>query len=309
MLMQSHRFRRRHMQAMKQSLERLWCTPWTSSVTVIVIAVTLILPLLFWFLIGQFKPLAHAWRQGKEISLYLDASVSMSDGHVLLERVRATEGVASAEFISAEMSLTELEQQEGMQDIRRFLPENPLPSMIEVMPTRAIDTPQKMEQLFQVLKHESHVEQAKLNREWVSRLYVMLGFLTHVTWLLGVLFGLMVVFMIRNLLRLSAQEHHEEIQVLKLIGATDAFILRPFLYTGVCLGGLGALGSFLGAHLVLLGLEHALQDVFSPAFGLPRGLGFSVMGAAWCVFFGMMLGWLGAYLPLKHQLAHVEPCY
>jgi cell division transport system permease protein len=307
--MQSHRFRRRHIQAMKQSLKRLWCTPWTTGVTVIVIAVTLVLPLLFWFLIGQFKPLANAWRQGKEISLYLDASVSVSEGRVLLKRVRAVEGVGSAEFISADMSLTELEQQEGMQDIRQYLPENPLPSMIEVMPTRAMDTPEKMEHLFQTLKHESHVEQAKLNREWVSRLHVMLGFLTHLTWLLGALFGLMVVFIIRNLLRLSAQEHHEEIQVLKLIGATDAFILRPFLYTGVCLGGLGALGAFLGAHMVLLGLEHVLQGLFSPGFGLPRGLGFSVVGTVWCVLLGMTLGWVGAYLPLKHQLARVEPCY
>lgn len=307
MLTKSQKRLRCHVHAVKQGLNRLWRTPWTTGVTVLVIAVTLILPLLFWFLMGQVKPLTRGWQQGKEIALYLDMSTSAQDAADVLQRVRLTPGVKSAELISAETSLHELEQQEGMQDVRRYLPENPLPAMIEAMPTEALDTPERVEQLFQTLKAYPEVEQARLNREWVMNLHAMFGFLRHLSWFLGGLFGLMVVFIIRNLLRLSAQEHHEEIQVLKLIGATDAFILRPFLYTGVCLGGLGAVVAFLGMHTLVFSLSRALHALISPVFNLALPTHFSVLDGCWFMLLGMGLGWLGAYVPLKHQLGHIEP--
>lgn len=309
MLRRGRRFISRHIQAIKDSGKALRVAPWTTLVTVLVLAVTLILPVLFWLVMGHLKPLTNEWRQGNEIALYLDSPLSSSDETALLVRVRETEGVASVQFASAEDSLKELEQQEGMQDVRRYLPENPLPSVISVMPTRALDTPEKLEQLFQTLKHYPHVEQAKLNRDWSNRLYAMLGFMTHVTWLFGALFGLMVVFIIRNLLRLAAYEHYEEIQALKLIGATDGFIIRPFLYTGMCLGAVGALLAFLGVHVVLFGFSHALHALISVGFGVPLAVKLSGLDALRFVAFGMLLGWLGAYLPMKRQMALIEPCH
>ncbi|MDF1646548.1 MAG: permease-like cell division protein FtsX [Legionellaceae bacterium] len=309
MLKRIYRLTRRHAQAIKQSLQTFKRAPWTTGVTVVVIAVTLILPILFVLLMGQLKPVMNEWQQGKEISLYLDNAFKAADEEDVMGRIIATKGVEKAVFVSADTSLAELEKQEGMEDVRRYLPENPLPAMIEVMPERSIDTPEKVDQLFQVLKQYPHVEQAKINRDWVSRLHAVLEFTTYLTWILGGLFSLMVVFIIRNLLRLSAVEHHDEIQVLKLIGATDAFILRPFLYTGACLGGLGALSAFLGVHAILLGLSHALRTLVAPGFGVPLAIAFSIKDLVHCVLLGVGLGWFGAYLPLKHQLAHIEPCH
>jgi cell division transport system permease protein len=299
----------RHIQAIQRSFRSFKRAPWTMSITVIVIAIILILPLLFWLLTDQIKPIVNSWQQGKEISLYLDTSFMPTDETDLIERIHGTKGVEKVTFISAETSLTALEKQEGMEDIRRYLPENPLPSMIEVMPAHAVDTPEKLEQLFQVLKKYPHVEQARLNRDWVSRLHTILGFLTYLTWLLGVLFSLMVMFIIRNLLRLAAHDHHDEIQVLKLIGATDAFILRPFLYTGAALGILGVLGAFLGVYIIGFGLAHALGPIVAPGVGFSLTLGLSMHALLQCVLLGLGLGWIGAYLPLKHQLAHIEPCH
>ncbi|MDX2345976.1 MAG: permease-like cell division protein FtsX [Legionella sp.] len=308
-LIHGKQFIRRHVEAVKRSGTALKHAPWTTGVTIVVIALTLILPLLFWLLMGQLKPVMHEWQQGKAITLYLDASFEVADEADLMGRIEVTKGVKTAVFISADQSLAELEKQDGMEDIRRYLPENPLPAMIEVMPTKLVNTPEKIEQLYQVLKKYSHVEQAQLNRDWVGRLYAMFNFLTYLTGFLGIIFGLMVVFIIRNLLRLAAHEHHDEIQVFKLIGATDAFILRPFLYTGACLGVLGALGAFLGSHLILWRLSYALRAFMAPGFGAPFAVGFSWSELLWCVLFGFGLGWLGAYLPLKRQLAHIEPCH
>lgn len=257
----------------------------------------------------QLKPMMNDWKQGKEISLYLDDSFKPADEAEFMARIQATEGVEAVTFVSPEVSLTELEKQEGMEDVRRYLSENPLPAVVEVMPDRTLDTPEKVETLFQTLKQYPHVEQARLNRDWVGRLHAMIDFLTFLTWFLGVLFSLMVVFIIRNLLRLAAVQHHDEIQVLKLIGATDSFILRPFLYTGACLGVFGALGAFWGVHFILFSLGHALREMIAPGFGVPLVMDVSMHDLFRCVLLGLVLGWLGAYLSLKHQLAHIEPCY
>ena len=309
MLKLFHQLARRHVAAIKRSTAGFKRAPWTSGLTVLAITLTLILPLLFWFLLGQLKPLAHVWHEGKEITLYLDADFNVSDKTDLMGRIEATKGVLIARFVSAKESLALLEQQEGMENIQRYLPENPLPATIEVMPKPTMDTPDKIEQLFNTLKKYPHVEQATLNRAWVSQLYALLGFLTHLTWLLGVLFSLMVIFIVRNLLRLAAHEHHDEIQVLKLIGATDAFILRPFLYSGALLGALGACGAFLGVHFILSGLSQALHAMIAPGFGVPLRIAFSIRDFLACIGLGLGLGWVGAYLPLRHQLQHIEPCH
>ena len=309
MLSWARRFLSRHVQAIKDSGQALRAAPWTTCVTVLVLAVTLIFPVLFWLVMGHLKPVTNEWRQGNEIALYLESPLSTSDETALLARVRETEGVASVRFTSAEESLKELEQQEGMHDVRRYLPENPLPSVVSVMPTRAIDTPELLEQLFQTLKKYPHVEQAKLNRDWSNRLYAMLDFMTYVTWLLGALFGLMVMFIIRNLLRLAAHEHYEEIQVLKLIGATDGFIIRPFLYTGMCLGAVGSLLAFIGVHAILFGFSRALHTLISTGFGVPLVIKLAWLDVLRFVGFGMLLGWIGAYFPMKRQMARIEPCH
>ena len=152
MLKRGQQLTQRHIQAIQRSFMSFKRAPWTMSITVLVIAIILILPLLFWLLTDQLQPIVDGWQQGKEISLYLDTSFMPTDEAELIERIQGTKGVENVTFISAETSLAALEKQEGMEDIRRYLPENPLPSMIEVMPTHAVDTPEKLEQLFQVLK-------------------------------------------------------------------------------------------------------------------------------------------------------------
>lgn len=297
----------RHLRAIRYSGQAATRTPWTTIMAIIAVALTLLLPLLFWFLVHAFKPLTHDWREGKEISLYLNMSFDIEAKSDLVKRVKQVPGVAKVYFISADDSLKALEKEEGMTDLRTYLPENPLPSMIEVTPKPSVDTAVKMERLFQTLKAFPEVEEARLNREWVTKLHALMAFLGDLTWFIGGLFGLMVIFMIRNLLSLTAEAHHEEIQVLKLIGATDAFILRPFLYTGVLLGGLGACGAVLGGYFILWRLSAVLEPL--TGFSLSFMMHLSLVHILMCLSVGMLLGWFGAYLSLRHQLSHIEPCH
>lgn len=307
MLAYFNRFFRRHAQAIQQSLISCQRSPWATAGTVGMIGAILILPLLFGFLVQQLKPLTNEWRYANGISLYLDNTFQTRDVAAIVARISAVNGVAQVEFISADDNLAALEKQDGMEDLRKYLPENPLPSMIEVTPSHVVDTPEKMENLCQTLSHIPQVEQVKMNHDLVSRMYALLNFLTQAARVFGLLFCCMVVFTIRNLLRLSAQAHQNEIQVLKLVGATDSFIIRPFLYRGALLGGGGAAVAFCVVHCLLMSLRHTLQALFAPGFGMSFSAGLSIKDAGAGILLGLGLGWLGAYLSLKRQLVSIEP--
>lgn len=309
MLKKTQRLVQRHLAAIAQSVTGFKRAPWTMFTTVGVIAVTFMLPLLFGLLMGQLKPIADAWQAGKEISLYLDVAFKASDEASLMREIKAVPGVEKAVFISPETSLALLEKQGGMEDIRHYLSENPLPAVVEVTPNPSIDTPMKLQQLFQTLKQLPAVQLATLNQDWVNRLHAIFSFLKYFAWFLVGLFSLMVMFIIRNLLRLAAHERHDEIQVLKLIGATDGFIIRPFLYTGAILGALGAIFAFFGAHLVVLSLDKILYALVQPGIAYAGKIRISMASGFEVICFGLLLGWIGAYLPLKRQLAHIEPCH
>ena len=148
-----------------------------------------------------------------------------------------------------------------MQDITRYLPENPLPAVIDVIPALEVNTPVKLEQLYSQLKTIPEVEQAKLDVQWVNRLHAILGFVATLTHGLMMLLAMAVVLIIGNTLRLAIHNHYEEIQVLKLIGATDSYIVRPFLYSGIWYGLAGAILAVLLVNIVMLSLTLAANQL------------------------------------------------
>ncbi len=296
-----------HVQAASSSFNRLCRRPLATLMTVVVIAIALSLPALFWVFTANVQQLMSGWQRGGHISLYLKPALSSADQTELLERVQATEGVGHASLKSAADGLAELQQQEGMHDIMRYLPENPLPAVIEVIPALAMNAPWQIEQLFTRLKAYSQVEQAKLDMQWINRLHAILGFVSKAAHALIALLAFAVVLIVGNALRLAIHNGHEEIQVLKLIGATDPYIARPFLYSGLWYGLAGAVLAVLFVNLFMLSLAAAIKELASAYQMRWPIMGLSVKQAYLFVFIACILGWLGAKLSVKRQLASIEP--
>lgn len=296
-----------HLQAASNSLNLLCRKPMATMMTVIVIAIALTLPALFWVFTDNLEKLTTHWQRGGHISLYLKMPLSSADETTFLERVRATEGVGNAILKSSAAGLAELQQQEGMHDIMRYLPENPLPAVIEVIPALAVNKPFQMEQLFTRLKAYPQVEQAKLDLEWITRLHAILGFATKTAHALMALLASAVVLIIGNTLRLAIHNRHEEIQVLKLIGATDPFIARPFLYSGIWYSLAGAILAVFFVNIFMLSVAVAVKQLASVYQMHYPIMGLSVKQAYLLVFVSTILGWLGARLSVKRQLASIEP--
>jgi cell division transport system permease protein len=296
-----------HLQAAANSLNLFCRKPIATMMTVIVIAIALALPTLFWVFTDNLSELTNRWQRGGHISLFLKPSLSEAEQTLLLEKVRTTEGVGQANIKSAADGLSELTQQEGMQDIMRYLPENPLPAVIEVVPALIIDSPAKLDLLSRKLQTFPQVALAKLDMEWINRLHAILGFSGKAANALMALLALAVVFIIGNTLRLDIHNRQEEIKILKLIGATDPYIIRPFLYSGVWYGVAGALLAIFLVNIFILTLGVAvnqLANVYQMHYPLAC---LSLRQILLLVLFAIILGWLGALLSVKRQLASIEP--
>jgi cell division transport system permease protein len=296
-----------HIQAILHSVNILCRKPLATVMTIIVLALALALPALFLVLTDNLSKLTVDWQRGGHISLYLKANMTEADEKVLIEKLRVTTGVGDVTYKSAKMGLDELTKLEGMQDIMRYLPENPLPAVLEIIPALTVDSPAKLNQLYRELKANSEVDQAKLDMDWVNRLHAIFAFLTKIAHALIVLLALAVVLIISNTLRLAIHHRHEEIRVLKLVGAADAYITRPFLYQGVWYGLGSALLALFLVNIFMISLEMAVNQlavVYKINFPIS---GLSIRQILLLFLFASILGWLGARLSVKRQLASIEP--
>lgn len=296
-----------HRHAAWMSVNTLCRQPLATSMTVLVIAVSLVLPAFFWMLADNMSRLAENWQSSGHISIYLKSPLSPADESAMLMRVRETSGVGQVTLRSAAEGLAELQQQEGMQDVMRYLPDNPLPAVMDVIPALDINTPEKMEQLYLQLKSYPHVEDVKLDMQWVNRLHAILHFVHQVAQGLLLLLASAVILIVGNTMRFAIHKRNEEIKVLKLIGAKDAYILRPFLYTGVLYGLAGALLAVLLIQVLMFILTlvvNPLAAAYQMHFAL---VGLSFYQVLWMILAAVFLGWFGASVSVRRQLASIEP--
>lgn len=296
-----------HTQAAISSFRQLCRRPLASMMTIMVIAIALTLPALFWVFSDNMSKLTIDWQQGGHISLYLKSSLTVEEQDHALQQARAMSGVGQALLKTAEEGLKELQQQEGMHDILQYLPENPLPAVIEITPSLTVNTPAHMDKIYQSLKTIPGVAEAKIDMRWITRLDAILSFMARTAHGLMLLLASAVILIVGNALRLAIQARHEEIRVLKLIGATDSYIVRPFLYSGIWYGLGGAIFAVLFVNIFMFSVAVAVREL-AQLYQMNYPLaGLSIKQAWFVMLAAVLLGWMGARLSVKRQLAVIEP--
>lgn len=295
-----------HSQAFKKSMALLSGKPAATFMTVLVIAVTLTLPLLLHVLIQQVKQSASNWDKIGRIALYLSIPSSTAEEAGVLAQVQSTPGVRKAILTSADDGLAILQQQEGMQDIMHYLTSNPLPAVIEVFPSDEANTPAAIEQLAQTLRTYAHVDRVQLDMQWIQKLYNLLILSNKISTSLMIFLAFAVILIIINTLRLTIHHQHEEIKILKLIGASEAFILRPFLYCGISYGLVGALLAIVFVNVFIFNLHHVLEQLtvfYQIHFNLS---GITLESACVLILIAITFGWLAAQLTVRRQLKMLD---
>lgn len=297
----------RHLQVFFASLGQLARAPVATLMTGAVIGITLALPAGLYVLLDNARHASGGWDRGAQVSLFLKASVSDAQGQTLAERLRRHPAVAETEFISRTAALAEFKRMSGFGEALDTLATNPLPAVVVVRPAASHGQARALEGLVAELRREPAVDVAQVDLEWVQRLQLLLVIAQRAVVLLAVLLGLGVLLIVGNTIRLAVLNRREEIEVIKLIGGTDAFIRRPFLYTGLLHGLLGAALAWLliaGSLALLSGPVTELSALYGSAYSLK---GLPARAALLLLALGAGLGWLGARVAVGRHLRAIEP--
>ncbi|WP_341961343.1 permease-like cell division protein FtsX [Pseudomonas sp. RC10] len=294
-----------HRSSMADSLRRLGKQPIGSFFTCLVMAVALSLPMGLSLLLSNVERLGGSWQRAAQISLYLQLNASPSEGEGLVAQIKEMPGVAEAEYISRDQALNEFQQQSGLGEALKELPENPLPGVVLVTP-QEVDKP-ALEALRTRLAELPKVQQAQLDLVWVERLAAILKLGDRFVFGLTVLLVVALLLVIGNTIRLHIENRRTEIEVIKLVGGTDAYVRRPFLYMGA-LYGFGA--GILSWGVLAFGLDWLneavvrLAGLYGSNFalaGVPVADGLSLLLGA------VLLGYIGAWIAVARHLRELAP--
>jgi len=296
-----------HLWVLVSSLGVLWRTPFATFMTAAVIGIALALPAGLHVLLQNVQKLSTGWEGTAQMSLFLKQDVSEKNIQELAKKLRKWDGVAEVRYISRNQALEEFRKLSGFGGALDSLNENPLPAVLVVRPTSEAAEPAQMELLLAKVRELKPVDLAQLDMEWVRRLSGIIELGKRGVLLLGGLLALAILLVVGNTIRLTILNRRDEIVVTKLIGATNAFIRRPFLYTGFWYGLMGAVLAWILVGLLLgllSGPVSRLSFLYNSQFSL-GGMDFET--TAILLGSGIMLGLLGSWLAVGRHLQAIEP--
>jgi len=296
----------RHFSMAGQSLGRLLHQPFASLMIVLVIAVTLALPAALNLIVKNAAAVSGSWDNALDFSVFLSRGMSPDDASNLAQLIEQRADVESVRVITAEEAMAEFKRQSGFGEAMDQLSQNPLPHTLVVRPSGA-NTGESIALLREELTNLPETDLVQVDTEWVQRFHAILDIVREAILIGSVLLGTAIIVIIGNTIRLDIQNRREEIEVTKLIGASNAFVRRPFLWTGFWYGLLGGL---LAIGLVQYGV-YLLQPPIARLAGLYQSgvdvLTFELREIGIIIGIGVFLGLTGSWFAAARHMRRIEP--
>lgn len=258
---------RHHSYALRIAIRRLLQNPVSSLANILVIALVLCVPIIGATILQASQPLVNEFDINPEITLFLEADITPPQTTALLEDIKQEESVANAKILPKEDALKSLKNDKSWAQALEALDSNPLPDAILVTLVETHDMSKIAKSLATQWQQLDKVESAQLDDEWVKRLESLLNFIKYGISLMAIAVAVVVLATVFNTVRLQALSQREEISVARLVGATESFVRRPFLYLGAITGLVAFLISLLLTQLALSGLNIYLGN-FASSYGL-----------------------------------------
>ena len=297
----------RNLQVLLSSLGRLWQRPLGSLMSILVIAVAMALPTGLYVVVNNLQRLSQSWEGAASATLFLVQEATDRDVQTLLARLEKEPAIGKLQHLDPAQALAEFQQYSGLGEAVAQLQENPLPHVVLVQTADPHISPENFSELLDRIRSYPQVESATADLQWMRRFQAIIHLLQRGAWLLSLLLAMAVVLVIGNTIRLEIQHRHQEIRIIKLVGGSNTFIRRPFLYEGFWYGLLGSTAALLlvaASWLLLREPVNRLSQLYGSGFSLE---GMAPLSALLVVGLGCLLGVTGAWIAVHQQLEQIEP--
>jgi len=297
----------RHLQTLVGTLGRLSQQRVQTLMTVLVIGIALALPATLQVLVLNARMASGDVNRAVDLSIYLKPGTTIAQAEQLAARLRQRRDVTHVQLIKADDALKQFREQSGFSAALEALTDNPLPHAIVVRPAKDFTSAIQMDSLSTEIKQLPDVDIVQLDTAWVERFNAILDAVRRGVWVVGVLLAIGVTIIVGNTIRADIQSRRDEIEITKLVGGSDAFVRRPFLYSGFWYG----FGGSLLALLITVAIV-ALLAVPVRRLAALYGSDFRLAGLGWenslaLLGIGIGLGWLGSLFAASYHLRKVEP--
>lgn len=294
-------------QVLLHSLGRMYRSPLTSLMTAAVIGIALALPMGLYVVLQNLQAVSGGWDGSSQMSVFLKLNVSDDDARELGNNLRALPEFDSVRVLSRADAMGEFRDLSGFGDALSVLEENPFPAVLILRPDRKFSHPESVREIVDQLRLLPQTDLVQLDLQWVKRLYTMMEIAQRGILVVAALLCLAVLLIIGNTIRLDIENRRDEIIITKLIGATNAFIRRPFLYSGVWYGVFGGIIAWL-LIVVALTLVAAPVHRLAGLYGSQFTLSSLDLGSVAILLGGsIVLGLAGSWLAVSRHLSAIEP--
>lgn len=296
-------YKHHHRITLQNSFAKMLREPLQTLLTVVVIAIALTLPTALYISVENIRQLSGGVESSAQISVFVKKGARTTAIENLGEQLGKLKGVASVSYISAEAALEEFNTLSGFGSALQYLDENPLPEAFLVRPLLLNDSAKLVAEIREI----TLVEDVQLDMEWLSRLDALLDMGRKLVLALGAALGIGVILVVGNTIRLAIQSRRDEIVIVKLVGGTDAYVRRPFLYTGLLFGFFGALIAALMLVGLGLWLEPSVNKLASLYQSQFRLAGLGVSGSLALLAIGGAVGLAGAWISVGQHMRDIKP--
>jgi cell division transport system permease protein len=296
----------RHIQALLSALGRVLRRPMASLLTTVVIGIALSFPATLWLLVKNAEQVTGGIAEAVDITVYLKTEVPLEEAEKLAASLKLRNTIDEVTLIPAEQGLLEFRDRSGFGAALDALPENPLPHVLVLRPAATHSSADEVEALKGDLAGFPEVEAAQVDTQWVRRLAAILQMLEDLFAAIALMLGVGVLAVIGNMTRLEIGARRAEIEVTKLVGGSNAFVRRPFLYEGLLFGAIGGLIALAITQAVMFALDipvARLATLYGSEFRLA---GLVAAEAATLLLVGACLGLAGAWLGAARHLSRIE---
>ncbi len=295
-----------HFRTLISSLGRLYRTPLATLMTLAVIGIALALPCGLYVLLKNLQVITGGWENTAKISLFLKQDTSPKAVENLARRLQATKDIAHVRIIRADEALREFRENSGFGEALDALGHNPLPHALVITPAVGVQQTSMIESLFSRLKQLAEVDMAQLDMQWLHRLNALVEIARRGVIVVAAMLAVAVLLVVGNTIRLDIQNRRDEIEIIRLVGATDAFVRRPFLYGGLWYGLFGGTFAWVLVFIAMILVDKPAQRLAELYDSQYRVAGLGGYESLILMLSSITLGLLGSWLAVGRHLHKVE---